>query len=55
MGYITVNPILISNHDLSIHVALLLTTDIGFIFLESQLTEPAFKVLPHIIYDTLVR
>jgi len=27
----------------------LLTTDIGFIFLESQLIEPAFKVLPHMI------
>jgi len=27
----------------------LLTTDIGFIFLENQLTEPAFKVLPHMI------
>jgi hypothetical protein len=27
----------------------LLTTDIGFIFLESQLTGLAFKVLPHMI------
>jgi hypothetical protein len=27
----------------------LLTTDIGFIFLESQLTELALKVLPHMI------
>jgi hypothetical protein len=27
----------------------LLTTDIGFIFLERQLTEPAFEVLPHMI------
>jgi hypothetical protein len=32
----------------------MLATDIAFIFLESQLTELAFKVLPHMIAKTTI-